>query len=427
MRAREGLIGPSLGTKRRAADAVYTATPMHRLTGVTLLAASLCALAGTPARADDFPGCLAELRAQATARGITAATFDEALAGVEPDNEVVAAMDRQPEFTLPVWEYLAALVSEKRIAEGLRNLDAWSNVLGDVERAFRVDRHIVVAVWGVESNYGKIRGTRPMVRSLATASCFGRRQPFFRVELIETLRIRQNGDVRAEDLVGSWAGAFGHTQFMPSTFQRLAVDFDGDGRRDIVNSIPDALASTANFLQKAGWVDGKAWGYEVRLPKGYDGPSGRRNRLPLARWHELGIRRIDRKPLEGEEPGALLLPAGVRGPAFIVRANFDALFAYNAAESYALAIGHLADRLRGGEAFRAGWPTDDPLLPRTQRIALQERLALLGFDIGHADGIIGPRTTEAIKAMQGKLGMPPDGYPGTRLLRAVMAVPLKPQ
>lgn len=410
--------------KRGARRAVYTPTPMHRTpVGAAFLAALLIASAPAPARAEDFPQCIAELRAQATSNGITAATFDAAMAGVEPDPEVIEAMDQQPEFTLSIWEYIARLVSDKRIADGKRMLAEWGGVLEDVERAFGVDRHIVLAVWGVESNYGTILGNRPLVRSLATASCFGRRQAFFRTELVETLRISQKGDMRAEDLKGSWAGAFGHTQFMPSTFQRLAVDFDADGRRDIVGSVPDALASTANFLRKAGWELGKPWGHEVVLPRGYAGPSGRRTRLTLTRWDALGIQRFGDRPLVGDTPAALLLPAGVHGPAFIVYSNFDALYSYNAAEAYALAIGHLADRLRGERAFRAAWPMDDPALSRTQRIELQERLAALGYDAGHADGIIGPRTLDAVKSFQKSRGLPPDGYAGARLLRTLVSAP----
>lgn len=396
---------------------------MHRIaSGTPFLFAFL--IASAAAHAGDFPRCVDELRAQATANGIATATFDAAMAGVEPDPEVIEAMDRQPEFTLSPWDYLARLVDDRRITEGRRKLAEWADVLEDVERAFGVERHIVVAVWGVESNYGSNLGGRPLVRSLATVSCFGRRQAFFRGELVETLRIAQKGDIRLENLNGSWAGAFGHTQFMPSTFERLAVDFDADGRRDIVGSVPDALASTANFLRKAGWERGKPWGHEVVLPRGYAGPSGRRTRLAFSQWDALGIRRFGDRPLTGNTPGALLLPAGVHGPAFIVLANFDALYSYNAAESYALAIGHLAERLRGGRAFRAAWPTDDPVLSRSQRIELQERLAMLGYDVGEADGVIGPRTVEAIKAFQQSRGLSPDGYAGARLLRAVMAVPL---
>ena len=392
--------------------------------GTPFLLALLIASAASPARADEFAGCIGELRAQATTGGITTAVFDAAMAGIEPDPEVIEAMDQQPEFTLPIWEYMARLVSDKRIAEGKRMLAEWGDVLEDVERAFGVERHIVLAVWGVESNYGTIMGNRPLVRSLATASCFGRRQAFFRTELVETLRIAQKGDIRAGDLKGSWAGAFGHTQFMPSTFQRLAIDFDADGRRDIVGSVPDALASTANFLKRAGWELGKPWGHEVVLPRGYAGPSGRRNRFALSKWDALGIERFGDRALTGDAPAALLLPAGVHGPAFIVYANFDALYSYNAAESYALAIGHLADRLRGGRGFRGAWPLDDPALSRSQRIELQERLARLGYDVGHADGIIGPRTVDAIKSFQKSRGLQPDGYAGVRLLRTLLSARL---
>lgn len=377
-----------------------------------------------PERANGFPACIAEVKAQAAAAGIKRDVLEDAFRGVEPDAEVVEAMDRQPEFTLPVWEYINLLVDDKRIAEGRAKMATWASVLRDIERRFDVDRHVVVAIWGVESNYGKNTGRRPLVRSLATAACFGRRQPYFRDELVQTLRILQNGDIRAEDLTGSWAGAFGHTQFMPSTFKRLAVDFDGDGKRDLVGSVPDALASAANYLRDAGWKHGAPWGHEVRLPRGYDGPSGRRTRKPLDDWHALGIRRLDGKKVAGEQLAALLLPAGARGPAFLVLENFHALYSYNAAESYALAIAHLADRMRGRPPFRAAWPTDDPALSRSQRIELQERLAAMGYDVGEADGLLGPRTMEAIKGFQRSAGLAPDGYAGQRLLQMMIATPL---
>lgn len=385
------------------------------------LLASFVARAG---EAGEFRACVTELRSQATSRGIKAEVFDGALRGVEADADVIEAKERQPEFTLPIWEYINLLVEDARIAEGQRKLAAWSKVLGEIERAYGVERHVVVAIWGVESGYGKRLGDRPLVRSLATAACFGRRQEFFRDELFQVLRIQQRGDMRNEDMKGSWAGAFGHTQFMPSTFQRLAVDFDGDGRRDLVGSIPDALASAANYLRDAGWKQGEPWGHEVRLPRKYDGPSGRRTRMALSEWKSLGIRRADGKALGGDESAALLLPAGARGPAFLVLDNFNALYSYNAAESYALAIAHLADRLRGGGAFRGAWPVDDAILSRSQRIELQESLAAKGYDVGEADGIIGPRTTEAIKHFQRAVGVTPDGYASVRLLQKVLAAPL---
>lgn len=355
------------------------------------------------------------------AGGITGQTFDRALTGIEPDTGVLDAMNNQPEFTTPVWDYLASLVDEQRIADGQARLTEWATVLADVERKFGVDRHAVVAVWGVETDYGRRMGGRPLVRSLATVSCYGRRQPYFRTELIAALRILQSGDMPPEALTGSWAGAFGQTQFMPSTFHRSAVDFDGDGRRDIVASVPDALASSANFLKNAGWVSSQAWGYEARLPANYNGPSGRRTRQDLAQWNKLGILRVDGSALTGSGRAALLLPAGAGGPAFIVFRNFNAFYSYNASESYALAIAHLSDRLRGAGPFQAAWPTDDPGLSRAERRELQELLIQQGHDVGEVDGIIGPRTRVAIEAFQASAGLPVDGHARARVLRALQA------
>jgi hypothetical protein len=222
-------------------------------------------------------------------------------------------------------------------------------------------------------------------------------------------------------MIGSWSGAFGHTQFMPSTFQRLAVDFDGDGRRDVVGSVPDALASTANFLKRAGWASGQPWGYEVQLPANYTGPSGRRTRQALAQWNQLGIRRVDGDALTGSGPAALLLPAGAGGPAFIALGNFNAIYSYNAAEAYALSIAHLADRLRGAGPFRTAWPTDDPGLSRAERREIQALLIELGYDIGAPDGIIGTRTRVAVQAFQASAGLQVDGRAGAKLLGALRA------
>ncbi len=387
------------------------------------LALLLAAAGVASANAADFSSCLAALRGEATGRGISAQTFDAAMKGVEPDPSVLESMDAQPEFKIPIWDYLAALVDDQRIAEGQANLERWASVLDAAESRFGVDRHFIVAVWGVESDFGKQLGGRPLVRSLATGACEGRRQKFFRDELMATLRILQSGDMPAEALRGSWAGAFGQTQFMPTTYQRLAVDFDGDGRRDIVGSVPDALGSTANFLKKAGWAKGQPWGYEVRLPAAYAGPSGRGNRQDIAQWSGLGITTIDGQPLRASGPAALLLPAGAKGPAFIVFGNFNAIYSYNAAESYALAIAHLADRLRGGTAFRTAWPTDDPGISRAQRRELQTRLSERGFDIGTADGAIGPRTRTAIRAFQASAGLPQDGRAGMKVLDALKTAP----
>ncbi|HYC37053.1 MAG TPA: lytic murein transglycosylase [Usitatibacter sp.] len=368
-------------------------------------------------QASELSACLGQLRGEALARGIPGEKYDEIFASMEPDPSILVLMDKQPEFVTPIWDYLGALVDEKRIAQGRLKLAAFSDALDRIEETYGVDRQVLVALWGVETRYGEIMGSRPLLRSLATGACFGRRQPFFRQELLATLRIVHSGDIAPERLVGSWAGAFGQTQFMPSTFHRVAVDFDGDGRKDILDSVPDALASTANYLKQSGWKKGEPWGYEVRVPRKYDGPSGRRARLPMERWRELGIKRIDGRALPGDENAALLMPAGSRGPAFIVTSNFQALIAYNPAEAYALAIAHLSDRLKGGGAIQASWPVGETMLTREQRIALQERLAARGYDVGTPDGIIGPRTVEAIKEFQKSIGLQPDGFATVALLK----------
>ena len=373
----------------------------------------------------DFSACLARLRPEAAARGVTGAVFDAHTAALEPDMAVIGLLDAQPEFVTPIWDYLAALVDEERVADGQEMLGRWNEVLQQVESRYGVDAATVVAVWGVESNYGRNFGKRPLLESLSTLSCYGRRQTYFRGEFFTTLKIIQDGDVAPDKLKGSWAGAFGHTQFMPSTFMRLAVDFDGDGRRDLIDSVPDALASTANFLQRAGWRTGLPWGFEVKLPVGFDATgTGRRNRQPASAWTTRGVTRIDGSPLvaarlQADTPSALLLPAGPKGPAFLVTSNFDAIFSYNASESYALAIAHLSDRLRGGAPFVTAWPTDDPGLSRVERRELQQLLIARGHDIGEADGMIGARTRDALKAALADLGIESDGRAGRKALEAL--------
>jgi lytic murein transglycosylase len=382
-----------------------------------MLAALL--LIAPAAFAGEFSACLGELRGEAAAQGINPRIFDAVMDGVRPDQSVLDAMDYQPEFTVPVWDYVASFVDEERITDGKAKLAQWGEVLAEIERRFGVDRYVVVALWGVETDYGRIMGRRPLMRSLATSSCFGRRQPFFRDQLVAALRILQDGDMPPEALRGSWAGAFGQTQFMPTTFQRLAVDVDGDGRRNIVDSVPDALGSAANYLSDAGWTSGEPWGYEVRLPENYSGPSGRRTRRTLAVWTQLGIRKVDGGALTGNGRAALLLPADQDGPAFIVFRNFDAIHSYNPSESYALSIAHLSDRLRGAGPFRTPWPTDDPGLSRSERRELQLLLIKNGYDVGEPDGIIGSRTRAAIEAFQAENDLPVDGHPGQKALGAL--------
>lgn len=382
--------------------------------------ACLC-LCGAAA-ASDFSGCLDRLRSRAAVNGVPAAAFDHFTADLAPDPTVLEALDAQPEFSTPIWDYLAPLVDAERIAQGRAMLARHAEVLARVEARFGVDRHTVVAVWGVESDYGRVFGKRPLLASLATLSCEGRRQAYFSGEFLALLKLLHDGDLAAEGLTGSWAGAFGHTQFMPSTYARIAVDFDSDGRRDLVTSIPDALASTANYLKQSGWQTGQAWGFEVRLPASFDaGLAGRRNRHPMEHWRDLGIRRIDGAALPaGRAPSALILPAGKSGPAWLVQKNYDAIFSYNAAESYALAIALLSDRLRDAPAQQTPWPTDDPGLDRAQRKALQELLLARGHAIGEVDGLIGSLTRRAIVLEQQRLGLEPaDGRAARRIFNAL--------
>ncbi len=389
--------------------------------------AALAACAAAQAQ-EDFARCVSQLRLEALKQGISGGTFDDMTRGVQPDLSLLELLDNQPEFRTPIWDYLAGLVDDERVADGRTLQQQWQPQLAEIERRFGVDPATVVAVWGVESNFGRNVGKRAIVPSLTTLSCLGRRQSYFRGELLAAMKIVQRGDVPADAMLGSWAGAFGQTQFMPSTYLRLAVDFDGDGRRDLVGNAADALASTANFLAKGGWRTGQPWGFEVKLPPGFDAAgTGRRNKQTLAAWTERGVRRLDGSPLAGAnapaEGAALLLPAGAAGPAFIVYRNFDVIYGYNAAESYALAIAHLADRLRGGNAFATAWPTDDPGLSRAQRRELQTLLLARGHAIGEVDGALGPASRVAIKAEQQRLAMTADGRAGQKLLQRLRGTP----
>jgi lytic murein transglycosylase len=381
-------------------------------------AASAAMLASPSARAD-FSGCVEELRAAAARDGISARTLDVAFNRLEPDTKVLDFQKQQPEFKTPVWDYVDGLVEDDRVADGKAAMAREARALARAEEKFGVSRYMLAAIWGVESNFGQKMGTRPLVQSLTTLACYGERANYFRSELMATLKIIDRGDVPAEKLNGSWAGAFGQTQFMPSTFLRLAVDFEGDGRRDIVDSAPDALASTANYLAKSGWRRGLGWGFEVKLPPGYSGPSGRRLRQSMSFWTSRGLTRIDGGAL-GQGDAALLLPAGRDGPAFLVTRNFDAVYSYNAAESYALAACVLSDRLAGGRGVVTPWPTDDPLLQREGRKEVQALLAKRGYDIGgQPDGDIGTKSKAAIADFEQRAGMPVNGRASVKVLEAL--------
>ena len=382
--------------------------------------AQVPAPANTPAAASEFTTCLNTLRAPARAVGVSDATFTQHTQGLQPDMSVIDKLNFQPEFRTAIWDYLAGLVDDQRVAEGTAMLAQHADTLARVSERFGVDPATVVAVWGVESNFGQTFGKSPLVQSLGTLSCFGRRQAYFRTELYATLRILQAGHIAPERLVGSWAGAFGHTQFMPSTFERLAVDFDGDGKANLMDSTPDALASTANFLAKAGWQTGQPWGFEVKLPSGFNTSNeGRRTKRTMDDWAARGVRRVDGTALPAMGSAGLLTPAGPQGPAFLVLRNFDAIYSYNAAESYGLAIAHLSDRLRGGGPFVTPWPTDDPGLSRAERREVQTLLIARGHDIGEVDGMLGDKSRVAIRAEQTRMGQEATGRAGQKLLKAL--------
>lgn len=398
-----------------------------RPAGGALLAAILATVASAaPAQSQsEFTGCLARLQPAAQRSGVSADSFATYTRGVQADFSLLDKLNYQPEFKLPIWDYLAALVDDERVADGQASLARHAEVLQRIQARYDVDPATVVAVWGVESNYGRITGKYPLVQALGTLSCFGRRQSFFQGEFFAALRILQRGDIAPDRLYGSWAGAFGHTQFMPATYERLAVDFDGDGRRDLVDNSADALASTANFLRKSGWQSGLPWGVEVRLPNGFDASlAGRTRKRSIGEWTTAGLMLVDGRPLSASglapsERAGLLLLAGAQGPAFLTTRNFDVIYGYNAAESYGLAIAHLSDRLRGAPPFATPWPTDDPGLSRAERRELQTLLAARGHDIGEIDGMLGDKSRVAIREEQARLGQPVNGRGGQKLLQAL--------
>jgi len=371
------------------------------------------------AAAANFGACVQDLWPDAARRGVSRPTFDAHTAGLTPDLKIMDLLDAQPEFTKALWDYLDVLVNDARIQRGREMLAKYRATFDAMEKAYGVDRHIVAAIWGIESNYGTAIGDRSVVRSTATLACVGRRQGYFREEFLSTLEILQHGDVLAEHLKGSWAGAFGPTQFMPTSFKRYAVDFDGDGRRDVVDSVPDVIASTANNLKMDGWMPGQAWGYEVAVPQGFNYLLADRARsMTLQEWERLGLRRANGKPFPRPVDRAYLLaPAGIRGPSFLMLQNFRVIMKYNPAEAYALAIGHLADRLRGEGALVQPWPRDERVLSLAERYELQQLLVSRGFDVGgDPDGQLGPKSRVAIMNFQVQTGLVPDGFASSTLL-----------
>jgi lytic murein transglycosylase len=371
-----------------------------------------------------FADWIADFQRDALARGIHAATLEQAFAGVQYLPQVVERDRSQAEFTRTVWDYLDTAVSPGRIARGQ---DRWYEVRPLAEAAatrYGVPATILAAIWGMESNFGSNTGDIPTIDALATLGFDGRRAAWAREQLLAALRILQSGDIARERMIGSWAGAMGQTQFLPTNFLAYAVDADGDGRRDIWGSMADVLASTAHFLARAGWQAGQSWGLEVRLAPDFDvGRADADVRQSSMRWAAEGVRSMDGTALPELPDAAVFLPAGARGPAFLVGANFRVLLRYNNATSYALAVGLLAQQLAGGPGVQAPWPRDLQPLARSEILALQTALNRRGFDSGKPDGLLGPATRAGIRAFQRSAGLPADGYPTPELLQRVLQSP----
>jgi lytic murein transglycosylase len=394
---------------------------MIRFSSPATFAAALLALAAASPAHADFRSCVAGLAAEAESHGVSAQVAEAATRNITFNPDVLAAEKSQPEFTTPVWDYIAALVDEERVTDGRAAMAKYARWFNVVERRFGVSPYVVGAIWGVESNFGQNFGNKPVLQSLASLACSNSMRPgYYHREFMAAMQIVNEGGANPSNFNGSWAGAFGNTQFMPSPFLRLAVDLDGDGRRDVINSVPDALGSTANYLRHSGWVPGLLWGFEVKSASGFQGRSNWKAKQPLSAWAARGITHVDGSPLTGGGAYGLFLPAGPRGPAFLVSKNFSAIFSYNAAESYALAIALLSDRLRGRGPIVTPWPTNDPGLSRAGRREVQHLLEQHGYDIGgKIDGVLGHKTQDAIADFERRNGMKSDGRASQSVLTAL--------
>jgi membrane-bound lytic murein transglycosylase B len=368
--------------------------------------------------AANFGNCIAGMWPDAARRNISQENFQRFTTGLTPDLHIMDLLDAQPEFTKSIWDYLDILVNDNRLATGRQILAQYKPQFDMAERIYGVDRHVIAAIWGIESNYSTQIGDRSVLQSTATLACIGRRQPYFREEFLSALEILNHGDLRPDELRGSWAGAFGPTQFMPTAFKRYAVDADGDGRRDVVDDAADLIASTANNLKKDGWQTGETWGYEVVVPAGFNYMLADRARvMPLAQWERLGLKHADGKPFpHPAEKAYLFAPAGAEGPGFLMLQNFRVIMKYNPAEAYALAIGHFADRLAGGRPFIQPWPRQERELSLAERLELQQLLAQRGFYRGTPDGQFGSQTRSALRSFQASIGAPADGFASADML-----------
>lgn len=364
---------------------------------------------------------LTEFKSYAISQGIKPAIAEATLKQLTLDPQVIKLDHSQPEFSRPVWEYLAGATAAGQVSAGKKNLNQQRQVLAAISQQYQVDAEVIVAIWGMESGYGTNIGKSQVLRSLATLAYEGRRRDFWQQELVSALKIIQAGDRKATELVGSWAGAMGQTQFMPSTFLQLAVDFDGDGKRNIWTSKADALASTANYLKHHKWQYQIPWGMEVKLPKHFDyAKADGAYLLTVGQWKQLGVtgyQPID--PKLNNLNATLFAPAGYRGPSFLLLDNFRVIMRYNNSTAYALAIALLSDQFKGKSNVQASWPTDDRPLSRSERIEMQESLNALGYSAGNADSIIGINTRQAIQRFQLEHKLIPDSYASASLLQAI--------
>ena len=376
-----------------------------------------------PASRPSFAEWIAALKTEARAKRFGEGTLTAALGGLRLNRRALELESRQPEFVTPVGAYVAALTGKKALEAGREKRQQHAALLARIEAAYGVPARYILAIWRLESDYGENFGTFPVVETLATLAYAGtpKRRPFWRRQLFGALRIVDRGHAPLDRLVGSWAGAMGHTQFIATTYLDHAVDFDGDGRRDLWRSLPDVFASTANYLRKSGWQPGLPFGWEAKLPNGFDYSRAHIGESrTVAEWHALGVRRADGKPIPGiDRPASLVVPAGWNGPIFLVTQNYRAILRYNNAAAYALTVGLLAERLDGQGDLVARWPVADRLLSRSEKAELQRKLMALGYDPGPVDGKVGPDTRKAIRAFQKSAGKPADGYANHALLEAV--------
>lgn len=385
--------------------------------GKAIVALSLVMGLAAPAHANsaDF---VRGLWPDAQAIGVSRQAFDASFASYSPISKVMELTRKQPEFSQTVQQYIDKRVTAAQASKGAAMRGEWAQTLGGAQQRFGVQPEVVLAIWGMETNFGGFMGGNNTIHALATLTENGYRADFFRKELLTALRIVSDGHIAPNQMVGSWAGAMGHTQFMPSSFMRYAIDYNGDGRKDIWNSVPDALGSTANYLNAFGWRPGETWGYEVKIPSGFDFARARQlEKAPLSQWQQMGISRVSGRafPRAGDV-ARLYMPAGASGPAFLLLPNFDVIKRYNNSDSYALAVGHLADRIIGGGDFATPWPAGDYALNKAQRTELQSLLSRAGYDVGTPDGVVGPKTRAAVMAFQARAGLPADGHVSGLLL-----------